>query len=182
MANLNKVMLIGNLTRDPVLKTTTSGVSVCDFGIAINRRYKTAQGEERQDICFVDADVFGKTAEACGRYLSKGSPLYVEGHLKYDSWVDKTTNVKRNRLKLSVESVQFLYRSPNGTTAGNTNSEFPSNTPMNSFAPQGNAINNAISNQTTNSMTPQAQSASVGASPLSQPEYENTPDNSSIPF
>ncbi|MFA6816882.1 MAG: single-stranded DNA-binding protein, partial [Lentisphaeria bacterium] len=68
MANLNKVMLIGNLTRDPVLKTTTSGVSVCDFGIAINRRYKTAQGEERQDICFVDADVFGKTAEACGRY------------------------------------------------------------------------------------------------------------------
>lgn len=112
MANLNKVMLMGNLTRDPVNRATPSGLAVCDFGLAINRRYKTAQGEDREEVCYVDVEVFGKTAENCGRFLHKGSPVYIEGRLKLDQWVDKATGQNRNRLRVTGDTVQFLERRP----------------------------------------------------------------------
>jgi len=110
MANLNKVMLMGNLTRDPINKSTMSGLSICEFGLAVNRYFKTAQGEDREEVCFVDLEAFGKTAEICGRYLRKGSPVYIEGRLKFDQWQDKATGQNRNRLRVSVDSVQFLER------------------------------------------------------------------------
>jgi len=110
MANLNKVMLMGNLTRDPINKATSSGLAICEFGLAINRYYKNAQGEKCEEVCFVDLEAFGKTAEICGRYLRKGMPAYFEGRLKLDQWTDKTTGQNRYRLRVTVDTMQFLDR------------------------------------------------------------------------
>ena len=108
MSSLNKVLLIGNLTRDPVSRATTGGMSICEMGLAINRRYRTATGEDREETCFVDIDVFGKQAEQCTRYLRKGALAFVEGRLKLDQWEDRATKQKRSRLKVTAERVQFL--------------------------------------------------------------------------
>ncbi|MGI6356658.1 MAG: single-stranded DNA-binding protein [Lentisphaerae bacterium] len=108
MANLNKVMLMGNLTREPMTKSTTSGVIICEMGLAINRRFRTAQGEEREEVCFVDIEAFGRTAEICAQYLRKGSPVFFEGRLRLDQWVDKASGQNRSRLKVVVESMQLL--------------------------------------------------------------------------
>ena len=99
---------MGNLTRDPETRYTTGGMAVCTFGLAVNRRYNNARGEQQEETCFVDIDVFAKQAESCGQYLRKGSPALVEGRLKYDQWEDKKTGQKRNRLKVTAERVQFL--------------------------------------------------------------------------
>ncbi|NLF16824.1 MAG: single-stranded DNA-binding protein [Lentisphaerae bacterium] len=108
MNGLNRVLLIGNLTRDPVSRATTGGMSICEIGLAINRRYRTASGEDREETCFVDIDVFGKQAEQCSRYLRKGSLAFVEGRLRLDQWDDRATGQKRSRLKVMAERVQFL--------------------------------------------------------------------------
>ena len=100
MASLNKVFLLGNLTRDPEIRYTPSGAAVCSFGLAVNRRYTTSRGEDREDTCFVDCDAWGKWAEACKDYLRKGSPVLVEGRLRYDSWEDRESGRKRSRLDL----------------------------------------------------------------------------------
>ncbi len=106
MASFNKVLLMGNLTRDPELRYTPGGQAVCDLGIAVNRRY-SVNGQEREEVCFVDIVVWAKQAESCGRYLHKGSPVFVEGRLQYDSWDDKDGK-KRSRLRVTAERVQFL--------------------------------------------------------------------------
>ncbi len=108
MPNLNKIMLIGNLTRDPISRAIASGSSVCEFGLAVNRRFRTAQGEDREEVCFVDIEVWGKTGDNCNRFLHKGSPVYVEGRLRMDQWVDKTTNQQRSRLRVVADTVTFL--------------------------------------------------------------------------
>ena len=108
MASLNKVLLMGNLTRDPQLRYTTSGLAVCELGLAMNRRYTTSQGEDREETCFVDIEVWAKQAEACGNNLHKGSPVLVEGRLKLDQWEDRQTGQRRSRLRVSAERVQFL--------------------------------------------------------------------------
>ena len=108
MDGLNRVLLIGNLTRDPVTRATSGGMSICELGLAVNRRYSTASGEERDEVCFVDIDVFARQAEQCSRYLRKGALVYVEGRLKLDQWEDRATNQKRSRLKVTAERVQFL--------------------------------------------------------------------------
>ena len=108
MASLNKVLLMGNLTRDPQLRYTTSGLAVCELGLAMNRRYKTAQGEDREETCFVDVEVWAKQAEACGNNLHKGSPVLVEGRLKLDQWEDRQTGQRRSRLRVRADRVQFL--------------------------------------------------------------------------
>lgn len=107
MANLNKVLLIGNLTRNPELKYTPSGSAVCDFGIATNRTY-TSNNEKKEEVCFVDISVWGKQAESCSQYLQKGSPVFIEGRLKLDQWLDKDTQKQRSRLTVVAERVQFL--------------------------------------------------------------------------
>ena len=108
MASVNKVILIGNLTRDPQLKTLASSTPVCEFGLASNRRYKGQGGEEREEVCFVDCAAFGKQAEVLQKYVTKGKPLYVEGRLKYDSWEAKDGGGKRSKLSVVVENFQFL--------------------------------------------------------------------------
>jgi single-strand DNA-binding protein len=108
MANVNKVILIGNLTRDPQLKYLPSQTAVVEFGLATNRKFKSATGEEREDVCFVDCAAFGRTGEVINQYCQKGKQIYIEGRLKYDSWEDKNGGGKRNKLSVVVESFQFL--------------------------------------------------------------------------
>ena len=108
MASFNKVMLMGNLTRDPELRFTTNGAAVSGFGLAMNRKYK--QGDEwKEEVCFVDITVWGKQAENCAEYLSKGRPVFVEGHLRLNSW-ETDTGEKRNKLEVVANSVLFLGR------------------------------------------------------------------------
>jgi single-strand DNA-binding protein len=111
MANFNKVILIGNLTRDPEIRYTPSGTAVGDLRMAVNRRFRTGDGQERDETCFVGVTVWGRQAETCGEYLKKGRPLLVEGRLKYDEW--EKEGQKFSRLSVVAERVQFLG-SPRG--------------------------------------------------------------------
>lgn len=106
MASLNKVLLIGRLTRDPEKRSTPSGMSVAELGMAINRRYKASNGEDREETCYVNVTAWGKTAELCAEYLRKGSPLFVEGRLKLDEW--EKDGQKRSKLGVVAERIQFL--------------------------------------------------------------------------
>lgn len=107
MANLNKVMLIGNLTRDPELKYTTSGKAVSGFGLAINRSYTDASGEKIEDTCFVDVVAWDRLAEVCNDYLSKGKPVFIEGRLQYRAW-EQEDGKKRSKLEIVAQNIQFL--------------------------------------------------------------------------
>jgi len=112
MANLNKVMLIGNLTRDPEIKQTPKGTVIAELGMAINRKWKDEAGEPREEVTFIDVSFFGKTAEVLGKWLKKGSPLYVEGRLKLDQWEDSESGKTRSKLRVIGESFQFLSAAP----------------------------------------------------------------------
>ena len=109
MNGFNKVILAGNLTRDPELRYTPGGMAIAKFGLAINRKWKDSQsGEMKEDVTFVDIDAFGKQAETIGQYLKKGRPILIEGRLKLDQWDDKQTQQKRSRLGVVLESFNFL--------------------------------------------------------------------------
>ena len=109
MANLNRVFLMGNLTRDPEIRYTPSGMAVANIGLAVNRRWKDkTSGEMREEVTFVDIDAWGREAELAGQYLAKGRPLFVEGRLKLDPWEDRDSKQKRSKLKVVCERFQFL--------------------------------------------------------------------------
>jgi single-strand DNA-binding protein len=108
MANLNKVMLIGNLTRDPELRVTPKGTAICTFSIAVNRKFKDDSGGEREEVTYVDIEAWGKSGENISKYCTKGRPLFVEGRLRLDQWEDKNTKEKRSRMKVVLENFQFL--------------------------------------------------------------------------
>ena len=107
MANFNKVLLMGNLTRDPQLKYLPNQTPVVEFGLASNRRYRVGN-EDREDTLFVDCSAFGRQAEVINEYCQKGKPIFIEGRLKYDQWEDKNGGGKRNKLTIVVENFQFL--------------------------------------------------------------------------
>jgi len=118
MASLNKVFLAGNLTRNPELRYTPGGTAVAQFGLAVNRKYKNREGQVQEEATFVDIEVWGKQAEAASEYLTKGSPVLVEGRLKLDSWESKQTGEKRSKLRVVGERVQFIgSRRPQGDGA-----------------------------------------------------------------
>jgi single-strand DNA-binding protein len=108
MASFNRVLLLGNLTRDPQMRYLPNQNPVTDFGLACNRKYKTASGEQREEVTFVDCAAFGRLAEIINQYCTKGKPILVEGRLKYDSWEDKNGGGKRNKLSVVVENMQLL--------------------------------------------------------------------------
>ena len=107
MANLNKVMLMGNLTRDPESKCLPSGTTVCDLGMAINRHYTDQSGAKKEQTCFVDLTAFGRQAETLSKYMKKGRPLFIEGRLDFQTWESKEGQ-KRSKLKVIIENFQFL--------------------------------------------------------------------------
>ncbi len=108
MANFNKVILAGNLTRDPELRYTPKGTAIARLGLAINRTWKSETGENKEEVTFVDVDAWGRQAEVIAQYLKKGRPILMEGRLKLDQWEDKNTHQKQSKLRVVLESFQFM--------------------------------------------------------------------------
>ncbi|HEY2102883.1 MAG TPA: single-stranded DNA-binding protein [Chthoniobacterales bacterium] len=108
MASFNKVILLGNLTRDPEVRYTPKGSAVADLGVAVNRQYTLDNGEKREEVTFIDVTFWGRTAEVAGEYLKKGRPVFIEGRLQLDTWDDKQSGQKRSKLKVIGETMQML--------------------------------------------------------------------------
>ncbi len=168
MANLNRVILAGNLTRDPDARRTNSGISLCKLGMAVNRRFRTQSGEQREEILFVDVDVWGKSADFCRDYLRKGASVLIEGRLRMDSWEDKTTGQQRSKLLVVADHVQSL-----GSRDGNSQQ-----------GQQGSYDQGESSQPQSQQQPPQAQQGgwnSPQAAPQSPtpPPFPNTPQGQS---
>lgn len=108
MPNLNKVMLMGNLTRNPELRVTPKGTAVCQFGLAVNRRWKDDHDKDMEEVTFIDITAWGKTGEVIAKYFTKGRPIFVEGRLKFDQWEDKQSGQNRSKLSVMLERFEFL--------------------------------------------------------------------------
>src|SRR5438132_8640463 len=119
MANFIKVILAGNLTRDPELRYTPKGTAIAKITVAINRSWKTETGETKEEVTYVDVDAFARQAEVIAQYFKKGRPILIEGRLRYDTWDDKQTNQKRSKLGVVLETFQFMdsQRTGEGATA-----------------------------------------------------------------
>ncbi len=117
MASFNKVLLLGNLTRDPQLSYTPSQTAVVDFGLATNRRWTAQDGSQRDETCFVDCRAFGRMAENINKFFNKGKPIFLEGRLTYDSWTAQD-GTKKSRLRVTVENFQFLPGTGGGGGGG----------------------------------------------------------------
>lgn len=139
--SFNKVILLGNLTRDVEVRFLPSEQAVANFGLAVNRKFKSRDGDSREEVTFVDCEAWGKTAEIMGQYLAKGRPVFVEGRLKLDTWQDKNDGSNRSKLKVVVESFQFVDSrnegggggGGGGSSRGNQNYQTaggPSHTPV----------------------------------------------------
>jgi len=118
MASFNKVILVGNLTRDPELRYTPKGTAIAKIGLAVNRVWTNEAGEKKEEVTFVDVDIFGRTAENVGQYMRKGRPILIEGRLRLDQWDDKQTGQKKSKLGVVAETVQFLGSAPGADEGG----------------------------------------------------------------
>lgn len=116
--SFNKVILMGNITRDIELKHTNSNQAVAQIGMAVNRRWRTPEGEQREEVTFVDCEAWGKTAEMMKQYFGKGRPVMIEGRLKLDTWQDKESGQNRSKLKVVVENFHFVDSKPGGGEGG----------------------------------------------------------------
>src|SRR5215472_12079724 len=126
MANFNKVILAGNLTRDPELRYTPKGMAIAKLGLAINRVWKNEAGETKEEVTFVEVDAFGRQAEVIAQYMRKGRPFLVEGRLKLDQWEDKNTHQKQTKLKVVLESFSFIDSRGGGGDGGGETRPRPS--------------------------------------------------------
>ena len=133
MANFNKVILAGNLTRDPELRYTPKGTAVTEIGLAINRSWKDESGATKEEVTFVDVASYGRQAEVIAQYLKKGRPVLIEGRLKLDTWDDKQSGQKRSKLRVVCEGFQFLDSGNRG--GGDTGGEAPAPRPRPAAAP-----------------------------------------------
>jgi|APCry1669189000_1035189.scaffolds.fasta_scaffold08586_5 single-strand DNA-binding protein len=160
MANLNKVMIIGNVTRDPEIKYTPKGSAVTDLGIAVNRVYTPEGGEKREETTYVDVTLWGRQAEIAGEYCKKGRSVYIEGRLQLDSWEDKTSGQKRSKLRVVGESFQLLGPRPGGGGGGGHSvgdeeySERPQNTQRREPSGGGNSGGGFSSGRSTAPQAP----------------------------
>ncbi|MEM7672291.1 MAG: single-stranded DNA-binding protein [Verrucomicrobiota bacterium] len=136
MASFNKVILLGNLTRDPEMRMTPGGLAIAKFGLAVNRKYTTKDGESREEVTFVDCDAFGKQAEIISQYVKKGGMLFVEGRLKLDQW-ESNTGEKRSKLGVVVDNFQLMPRSSDSANSGGGDRGYDQVSPPS--RPQGNS-------------------------------------------
>lgn len=137
MANVNKVILIGNVTRDPEIKYTPKGTAVTDVGLAVNRFIPASDGgERREETTFIDVTLWGRQAEIAGEYVKKGRPVYIEGRLQMDTWDDKQTGQKRSKLRVVCENLQLLAARDGGGGGGRSNYEDDAPPPSRSRSPQ----------------------------------------------
>lgn len=140
MANFNKVILVGNLTRDPELRYTPKGTAIAKLGLAINRSWKNEAGEQQTEVTFVDVDCFGRQAEVISQYVKKGRPLLVEGRLKLDQWEDKNTHQKQSKLKVVLESFSFLGSKGGGPNPGGADAQVPAAAPTTAHEPEDDDV------------------------------------------
>jgi single-strand DNA-binding protein len=170
MANLNRVFLMGNLTRDPQLRYTPSQQAICEFGLAINRKWKGADGQQHEEVCFVDCTAWGRSAETLQKYVTKGQPLFVEGRLRYHTW-DGPDGKKRSKLDVTVLGFQFLG-GPRGAAAGAAGSAAGAGAPAGAGAGRG-APSQDVKRQETS-----------GAEEQKAPDYDFNQeiDDDTIPF
>ena len=182
MASLNKVLLMGNLTRTPELRYTPSGQAVCDLGLAVNRKY-SVNGQDREDVCFIDIVVWAKQAESCSKYLQKGSPVFIEGRLHNDTWEDKDGK-KKSRMRVTAERVQFLSsksdgqsyrREDNNTKSSSENSYYQSPSHQNS------TVQNSDRFAPTASQTVQQDQPKEQSKPMPPPEVFDNNNNTAEP-
>ena len=174
MASLNKVFLLGNLTRDPDLRGFPNGQSVCDLGLAISRRF-TSNGQEQEETCFVDVVVWGKAAQNCRQYLSKGSQVMVEGRLQLDSWEDRNGGGRRTKWRVVAEHVQFMNRrkdeNGNGNQGGYSNGGYSNN---NGYAPNNGYQQNGYPQSNSGYSAPaMGGAAPANFPPMPEPDYGN---------
>lgn len=155
MPSFNKVIIAGNLTRDPELRYTPKGTAVARFTLAVNRTYTNETGEKKEEVSFIDVDAWARQGEVIAQYLKKGRPVLVEGRLKQDTWEDKNTHQKQSKLKVVLESFSFLD-SNRGDTGG-------------------------AAAEAARSRPAQAQSAASSAS-AQEPEADNPPSDDDVPF
>ena len=145
MASFNKVILLGNLTRDPETRVTANGLTICKLGLAVNRVFSTKDGERREETTFVDIDAFGKQAEVITKYMRKGNPLMVEGRLKLDQW-EGNDGQKRSKLAVVLENFQFVGgRDDNSSGGGNSGGYEQSSPPKRESNPSSPASSNDFS-------------------------------------
>jgi single-strand DNA-binding protein len=130
MASFNKVILMGNLTRDPELRYLPNGTALAKFGLAVNRQWRTETGEQREEVTFVDVEAWRQTAETVGKYMRKGSPILIEGRLKMDQWDDKQTGQKRSKLMVVCDNFSFV--GPAAPRDPNAPPDQPSSAPVRS--------------------------------------------------
>ncbi|MDD3153777.1 MAG: single-stranded DNA-binding protein [Victivallaceae bacterium] len=178
MASLNKVFLLGNLTRTPELRYTPSGSAVCEFGLAVSRRFQV-NNQDREEVCFVEIIVWGKPAESCKNYLDKGSPALIEGRLQYDQWEDRDGGGKRSKLRVVADRVQFVGgRRGDGAQM---DGEMPA---PSASQPQGRGGYAPRSEDTAPSQQPQPQQQRRAPEPPVMPEGSYNPSDivDDIPF
>lgn len=162
MASFNKVILAGNLTRDPEKRVTPTGLTIVKLGLAVNRRFQTQAGEQKEEVTFVDIDAFGKQADIIAQYCQKGKGLLIEGRLRLDTWQDKTTGENRSKLGVVLENFQFLDSGGGGGGGGGSGG-----------SPGGENRYEASS--------PPSRSPAPGAAPKRSAE-SNFPDDEDVPF
>ena len=149
MASLNKVLLIGNLTRDPEVRMMSSGRPVCNFGLALNRSYKDSEGNKKEEVTFVDVECFGPRAEAVGRFFSKGRPIFVEGRLKLDQWESKDGE-KRSAIRVVLDKFEFVDAgksespSPTDQTTGTTSNSLEKTKPQEQPSPKDSGFDEDV--------------------------------------
>jgi single-strand DNA-binding protein len=168
MASFNRVILIGNLTRDPELRYLQSGMAVVDLGLAVNDKRKNAAGEWVDETTFVDITVWGRTAEVAGEYLTKGSPVFIEGRLKLDTW--ETDGQKRSKLKVVCEKMQLIGAKGQGGQGGPG-----ARPPMARTAAAGNQFNQAYPNNQADQYSQPAPADDFGAPPPDLPGGDEIP-------
>ncbi len=178
MPNLNRVMLMGNLTRDPELRYLPSNTAVAGIGLAINRRWRNQQGEQQEETTFIDCEAFGRQAETINQYLRKGKPVFIEGRLKLDQWQDRDGN-KRSKLKVVIERFEFIDSRESGGGGGQqqygSGQQAPQQQQSQGYNQQGNVQNSAPGNAQNNAPS-NAQNNAPQADPH-QPIHEDD-----IPF
>ncbi|MGE0481554.1 MAG: single-stranded DNA-binding protein [Phycisphaerae bacterium] len=169
--SFNRVILMGNLTRDPQLKYLPSNTPVCEFGVATNRKWRDKDGQQREEVCFVDVAAFGRTGETINQYMTKGRPILIEGRLKYDQWTAQDGG-KRSKLSVIAESFSFVGSREGGGGGGAPTGQYESADSGGSAAPPAGGYT-----QTPASRPPQPARAAPSAS-----EDEPPPNYDNIPF
>jgi single-strand DNA-binding protein len=179
MPQLNKVFLMGNLTRDPELRRLPSGTAVSELGLALNRTFTGKDGEKREEVTFIDVTVWDRQAETCCQYLKKGKAVHVEGFLKMDSWEDKTTGEKRTKLKVQADRVEFLDRrdTPGGGPGGDDDyaAPAPRDPAPRRAAPEPRSTGNGPSRGGYNTPAPGASSRRPPSPPVDSEEDDDIP-------